>query len=167
MSAFGLHAQRAQSNFPNFRVAVVVRKLTYVVGALLFALLMDSCARTGGAELSVHGGPALGTYRCWAGGFEKLPSGEFTLLPGGRYQDSRKGGGGTYLYDTDSATLQFLTGDFEYWDFAAVWQHPLKGEHPERLVIRYRSDSVPVGNERAGRYQYCYLESPPVQTAAK
>jgi len=146
---------------------VVVRKLAFVFGSLLFALLMDSCARTGGSELSVRGGPPLGKYQCWAGGFENLPSGEFTLLPGGKYQDSRKGGGGTYLYDPDTASLQFLTGDFEYWDFAAVWQRSGKGQHPERLVIRYRSDRAPVGSERAGRYQYCYLEPQPMETAAK
>ncbi|HEX8925872.1 MAG TPA: hypothetical protein VF786_08780 [Terriglobales bacterium] len=146
---------------------MVLRKLAFVVGALLFALLMDSCARTGGAEVPVHGGPPLGRYRCWAGGFENLSSGEFTLLPGGRYQDSRKGGGGTYLYDPDTASLNFLTGDFEYWEFSAMWQHGSNTEHPQRLVIRYRGDSAPVGSERAGRYQYCYLESEPVQTASK
>jgi hypothetical protein len=146
---------------------VVVRKLAFVVGALLFALLMHSCARTGGAELSVHGGPPLGKYQCWAGGFHNLPSGEFTLLPDGKYQDFRKSGGGTYLYDPDTTSLQFLTGDFEYWEFAAVWQRARAGEHPERLVLRYRGDSAPVGSERAGRYQYCYLDAQPVQTAAK
>jgi len=144
---------------------VVLRKLAFVVGALLFALLMESCERTGGTEVAVHGGPPLGKYQCWAGGFDNLPSGEFTLLPGGKYQDSRKGGG-AYLYDPETASLQFLTGDFEYWDFVAVWQRAAKG-HPERLVIRYRSDNAPVGSERAGRYQYCYLKPQPIQTAEK
>jgi len=145
----------------------VVRKLAFVSCALFFALLINSCARTGGTEIAVRGGPPLGKYKCWAGGFENLPSGEFTLLPGGKYQDSRKGGGGAYLYDSDTASLEFVTGDFEYWNFVAFWQHAAEDGHPERLVLRYRGDTAKQGNERAGRYQYCYLESPPIQTASK
>ena len=148
-------------------VTVSIRKLTVGVGALFLALLCNSCTRTAATEPFVQGGPPLGKYKCWAGGFDNLPSGEFTLLPGGKYQDYRKIGGGTYLYNPASATLQFVTGDFEYWDFVAVWQHAEGGKHPERLVMRYRGDNTPLESVREGRYQLCYIESQPVQTAAK
>jgi hypothetical protein len=127
--------------------------------------------------------PPTGVYRCWTGGFDHLAAGTLTLDPEGRYESYRSGGGGHYSYSTQNATIDFLDGDYHYWEYRGVYQRthdagavtatmqadaslsnslktiPTQPDLPdERIVLMPLGAADPIGAERPGEYQYCYRE---------
>ncbi len=107
--------------------------------------------------MPITGGPPLGHYVCWTGGFKDLYSGEFTIEPNGHYTGVLNRGG-QYVYDQSKKTIVFTTGDFEYWDFVAVYQTAAESQNGrERLVLKDEAWESPIGQERPGDYHYCYM----------
>jgi len=104
--------------------------------------------------------PPLGTYRCWTGGFDHLPAGTLTLAADGHYESYRPNGGGRYSFSPATSTIDFQDGDYNYWEYRAVFQPATQsGENRERLVLTPIDSTIPIGAERPGFYQYCYPES--------
>jgi hypothetical protein len=125
-----------------------------VLGAV--GLFGSSCTNTSGANHPAVGGPPAGHYVCKAGGYNNLYSGEFDIKPGWRYVGIEKRGG-DFRYEEPKKTLVFTTGDFEYWDFIAVYQTEAESsDGRERLVIKDESAPSPIGQEKPGEFQYCY-----------
>lgn len=126
-------------------------------------LMLFLCACNSSSNKSVASavvGPPLGHYSCWAGGYSALYSGGFTLLPDGTYDDGRRGGNGSYAYDHSAKQVSFTSGDFEHWDFVALYQDSHQAENGrERLVLKEPQFKAEVGKENAGQFQYCYPES--------
>lgn len=120
--------------------------------------LLSGCTSTSGSVLPVTGGPPVGKYNCWAGGFQRLSSGSFTILPKGDYigmADRR----GRYIYEPAEKKIVFTTGDYEFWDFVAIYQSSADSDvGRERLVLKDESAPSPIGKERPGEYHYCYRE---------
>ena len=130
-----------------------------VAGSILgaVALLLSGCTNSSGSNHPTVGGPPTGHYICKAGGYNKLYSGEFDITPGWKYVGIQNRGG-DFRYELPEKKLVFTTGDFEYWDFVAVYQTAAEsGEGRERLVLKDESAPAAIGQEKPGEFQYCYL----------
>jgi hypothetical protein len=113
--------------------------------------------------------PPRGLYHCSAGGFGHLPAGTLTLAPDGHYESYRPRGGGSYSFTPGTSSIEFLDGDYHYWEYRGVFQrapqpHALgTSAHPddlrERIVLMPLGATDPIGAERPGEYQYCYLDT--------
>ncbi len=119
---------------------------------LLCLLLLASCRSTVPANLAAPGAPLTGFYRCWSGGFDHLPAGTFTLSSTGHYESYRPGGGGSYAFSPGTSAINFLSGDYHYWEYRGVVQSA-------RIVLMPLGAKAPSGTERPGEYQYCYREA--------
>ncbi len=135
------------------------KQLLIATGTLL--LLLCACD-TSSKKTIAHAasGPPLGHYSCWAGGYRALYSGGFTLLPDGTYDDGRSGGSGNYAYDASAKQVSFTSGDFEEWEFVALYQDSRQADNGrERLILKEPQYKAAVGKENAGQFQYCYPKS--------
>lgn len=98
---------------------------------------------------------------CWSGGYGKLFSGGFDIYGDGHYTGVENRSG-KFIYDQPKKTIVFKSGDFEYWDFIAVYQTAAESNNGrERLVLKDESWESPIGQENPGDYQYCYLDNTP------
>ena len=119
-------------------------------------LVGSGCTSSPGATQPTVGGPPPGHYVCKAGGYKNLYSGEFDIKPGWQYVGVEDRGG-QFRYEQANKKLVFTTGDFEYWDFVAVYQTAAESnDGRERLVLMYESAPEAIGQERPGEFQYCY-----------
>jgi len=133
--------------------------LTSIVVVLL---LLSSCKHTAPVSYIGPGAPPAGVYRCWAGGFAHLPAGTLTLTGTGHYESYRPHGGGEYVFSPANSMIEFLNGDYNYWEYHGIFQPaPQSADHRERIVLKPLDAAVPIGAERPGEYQYCYRESAP------
>jgi len=129
-------------------------KRLFLPSLLLCLLALASCHSEQPTAFSDPAAPPLGLYRCWAGGFDHLPAGTLTLAPDGRYESYRPGGGGSYSFTPASSSMQFLDGDYHYWEYSGVFQ-PLP--QPRIVLMPLDAHSV-IGSERPGEFQYCYRQ---------
>jgi hypothetical protein len=126
-----------------------------VLGAV--GLFGSSCTNSSGANHPTVGGPPTGHYVCKAGGYNNLYSGEFNITSGWKYIGIQNRGG-DFRYEETKKTLVFTTGDFEYWDFIAVYQTAAESsDGRERLVLKDESAPSQIGQEKPGEFQYCYM----------
>jgi hypothetical protein len=128
--------------------------------------------------------PPTGLYHCWTGGFDHLAAGTLRLAAKGRYESYRTKGGGSYSFSPDGSVLEFLDGDYHYWEYRGVYQpthemqaakrqaaqggavltntvqtNPTLPDLPgERIVLMPLGATDAIGTERPGQYQYCYRE---------
>jgi hypothetical protein len=131
--------------------------LGFLIG--LVGSICAGCTNTSGANQPTVDGPPSGHYVCRAGGFKGLYSGEFDIKPGWRYVGIQNRGG-EFRYDKPKKTVVFTTGDFEYWDFIAQYQTAAESsDGRERLVLKDESAPEPIGQEKPGVFQYCYLST--------
>ena len=128
---------------------------------MLALLPLESCRSSAvPAAFAGPGGPPPGLYRCWAGGFAHLPAGTLTLAPNGHYESYRPGGGGRYAYSPGTSAIEFINGDYHYWEYRGIFQRaPQSSDHKDSIVLLPLSASKPIGAERPGEYQYCYFDS--------
>jgi hypothetical protein len=132
--------------------------------------------------------PPAGRYQCWTGGFDHLAAGNFTLNVDGRYESYRPGGRGRYSFSSANSSVEFLDGDYHYWDYRGIYQraHEARGIRPvsaltntvqtnptwpdisgERIVLIPLGATDAIGEERPGAYQYCYREDAPAGVTAR
>jgi hypothetical protein len=127
----------------------------------LLGLVGSGCTSSSGANTPKVGGPPAGHYTCKAGGYKDLYSGEFDIKPGWRYVGIQNRGG-EFRYEEANKKLVFTTGDFEYWDFVAIYQNAAESsDGRERLVLQDESAPDAIGQEKPGEFQYCYMSTTP------
>jgi len=133
--------------------------LLFLLCVLLLPVSCHSAAVP--AAFTGPGAPPPGLYQCWAGGFAHLQAGTLTLAPNGHYESYRPGGGGKYAFLPATAAIEFIDGDYHYWEYRGVFQRASQSQDREdRIVLLPLSATKPIGAERPGEYQYCYLDSP-------
>ena len=143
----------------------------FLLGLLLLLFYRPSAKPIGYADPAA---PPLGTYHCWTGGFNHLPAGTLTLAPNGHYESYRPRGGGSYSFFPSNSTVEFLDGDYHYWEYRGIYQRthtpsaPNSGNQSsitqpepsgERIVLMPIGNKSPIGSERPGEYQYCYRDA--------
>lgn len=147
-----------------------------MLGLLLFSFYRPLPKSAGYADAAA---PPTGLYHCWTGGFDHLAAGTLRLEGSGRYESYRTSGGGSYSFSPDGSVIEFLDGDYHYWEYHGVYQpthemqaakaqavqggaaltNPTLPDMPgERIVLMPLGANAPIGTERPGQYQYCYRE---------
>lgn len=149
-----------------------------LLGLLLLMLYRPTPKPTGYDD---SGAPPVGPYRCWAGGFDHLAAGTLTLTPDGHYESYRPNGGGSYTFLPTTSSIEFLSGDYSFWEYRGIYQrtHEVRvapppsaaqnntvqtnltlPDHPgDRIVLMPLSATDTIGTERPGAYQYCYRDA--------
>jgi hypothetical protein len=154
-----------------------------LLGVLLFILIWPAPKPSGFDDPAA---PPTGIYHCWAGGFDHLAAGSLTLAPGGRYESYRPGGGGSYSFLPGASIIEFLDGDYHYWEYRGVYQrthvvalrsagqdntlrtNSTRPDQPgERIVLMPVGVNDPIGAERPGQYQYCYRDDAAAKLSAR
>jgi len=141
---------------------VVLSTSAMLLFPMLALLPLVSCHSSAvPAAFAGPGSPPPELYRCWAGGFAHLPAGNITLAPNGHYESYRPGGGGRYAFSPDTSAIEFINGDYHYWEYRGIFQRaPQSRDHKDSIVLLPLNATTPIGAERPGEYQYCYLDSP-------
>ncbi len=155
--------------------------LILVLCVLLLSFYRPSPKPAGFADAAA---PPTGLYHCWTGGFDHLAAGTLRLDADGRYESYRASGGGSYSFSPDGSAMEFLDGDYHYWEYRGIYQpthemqaakaqtahtgselsntvatNPTLPDLPgERIVLMPLGAADPIGTERPGQYLYCYRE---------
>ena len=148
-----------------------------LLGLLLLIFYRPTPKPTGYADPSA---PPIGLYRCWSGGFDHLAAGTLTLAANGHYESYRPKGGGSYSFLPASSSIEFLDGDYSFWEYRGIYQrthevpaaqagaltsntvqtNPTQPDLPgDRIVLMPLGATDLIGAERPGAYQYCYREA--------